>query len=554
MSGSTVLIVDDEHTLARSAKAFLADHGYEAEVASTGEQALELLERLQPDVVFADVRLPGMSGLDLLKRIRDFDPVIPVIMVTAYGSIEGAVEAVKLGAFDYVKKPVDLEELKLLADRARENRLLKQELSYYRRRATRDVGLEGLVGESPAIRAVLERARQIAALDETPPVLLTGETGTGKGLLAHAIHASGSRAVKAFIEVNCTALPATLMEAELFGYERGAFTDAKESKPGLVEAAEGGFLFLDEIGDVDLSVQGKLLRAIEERAVRRVGSVRERKIDVHIIAATNRDLEREVRQERFRKDLYFRLAVIVLHVPPLRERGARRAALERALPAGVQREVRESGARDQCAGARPDARVPVARERPRAQPRHRARRVVESGSDPRRRAPVPDEPAAERCVDRPRRVAAAGWRPGRVGKVDDRAGDARSRGEPDQGGPASRHLARHAALPAEEVRVGWVITPKLGEMAHSRRSAVGVHGAGRCATITCNGTSCEARARGGLDWHDPCEASQRLVVVDHHRFFREDATCRGPSPNSRSSSWGWKSAPTPATPEPSWDS
>src|SRR6266704_3687149 len=201
MSGSTVLIVDDEQTLARSAKAFLADHGYEAEVAASGEKALELLERLQPDVVFADVRLPGMSGIDLLKRIREFDPVLPVIMLTAYGSIEGAVEAVKLGAFDYVKKPVDLEELKLLADRARENRLLKQELSYYRRRATRDVGLEGL-------------------------------------------------------------------------------------------------------------------------AVRRVGSVRERKIDVHIIDATNRDLEREVRQERFRKDLYFRLAVIVLHVPPLRERGA----------------------------------------------------------------------------------------------------------------------------------------------------------------------------------------------------------------------------------------
>ncbi len=321
MSGSTVLIVDDEQTLARSAKAFLTDHGYEAEVAGSGEQALQLLQSLQPDVVFADVRLPGMSGLDLLKRIRDFDPVLPVIMLTAYGSIEGAVEAVKLGAFDYVKKPVDLEELKLLADRARENRLLKQELSYYRRRATHDVGFEGMVGESPAIRAVLERARQIAALNETPPVLLTGETGTGKGLLARAIHASGPRAAKPFIEVNCTALPATLMEAELFGYERGAFTDAKESKPGLVEAGEGGFLFLDEIGDVDLAVQGKLLRAIEERAVRRVGSVRERKIDVRIIAATNRDLEREVRQERFRKDLYFRLAVIVLEVPPLRQRG-----------------------------------------------------------------------------------------------------------------------------------------------------------------------------------------------------------------------------------------
>ncbi len=251
MSGSTVLIVDDEQSLARSAKAFLADHGYEAEVAGTGERALELLATLQPDVVFADVRLPGMSGLDLLKRIRAFDPVIPVIMLTAYGSIAGAVEAVKLGAFDYVKKPVDLEELKLLADRARETRLLKEELSYYRRRATTDVGFEGLVGESRAVRAVLERARQIAALDETPPVLLTGETGTGKGLLAHAIHAAGPRAAKPFIEVNCTALPATLMEAELFGHERGAFTDAKESKPGLVEAAEGGFLFLDEIGDVD---------------------------------------------------------------------------------------------------------------------------------------------------------------------------------------------------------------------------------------------------------------------------------------------------------------
>jgi len=322
VSGSTVLIVDDEHTLARSAKAFLADHGYEAEVAGSGEQALQLLETLQPDVVFADVRLPGMSGLDLLKRIREFDPLIPVIMLTAYGSIEGAVAAVKLGAFDYIKKPVDLEELKLLADRARENRLLKQELSYYRRRATADVGFGASVGESPAIRAVLERARQIAALDETPPVLLTGETGTGKGLLARAIHAAGPRAAKPFIEVNCTALPASLMESELFGYERGAFTDAKESKTGLVEAAEGGFLFLDEIGDVDLSVQGKLLRAIEERAVRRVGSVRERKIDVRIIAATNRDLDREVRQERFRKDLYFRLAVIVLDVPPLRARGA----------------------------------------------------------------------------------------------------------------------------------------------------------------------------------------------------------------------------------------
>jgi DNA-binding NtrC family response regulator len=326
MSGSTVLIVDDERTLARAVKAFLAEAGYEAEVAPDAEAALVLLERLRPDVVFTDVQLPGMSGIDLLKRIREFDPAIPVIIMTAYGTIEGAVEAVKLGAFDYMKKPVDLEELKLLADRARETSLLKQELSYYRRRAANEgntsaVSFAGILGGSGAMRAVMEQARHIAELHETPPVLITGETGTGKGLVARTIGASGGRSAKPFIEVNCTALPGSLMEAELFGYERGAFTDAKESKLGLFEAAEGGFLFLDEVGDIELSLQGKLLRAIEDRVVRRVGGIRDRKIDVRILAATNRDLERASQREQFRKDLYFRLAVILLRLPPLRERG-----------------------------------------------------------------------------------------------------------------------------------------------------------------------------------------------------------------------------------------
>ncbi|MGH2709346.1 MAG: sigma-54-dependent transcriptional regulator, partial [Actinomycetota bacterium] len=291
------------------------------EVAGDAEQALGLLETLRPDVVFSDVRLPGMNGIELLRRIREYDAAIPVVIMTAYGTIEGAVEAVKLGAFDYLKKPVDLEELRLLADRARETSLLKQELSYYRRRAGREVPFTDVIGESPSIRAVLEQARQIAALHETPPVLITGETGTGKGLVARTIHASGPRSAKPFIEVNCTALPATLMEAELFGHERGAFTDAKESKLGLFEAAEGGFLFLDEVGDVELSLQGKLLRAVEDRTVRRVGGVRDRRIDVRILAATNRDLEREAQRERFRRDLYFRLAVILLRLPPLRDRG-----------------------------------------------------------------------------------------------------------------------------------------------------------------------------------------------------------------------------------------
>ncbi len=321
MSGSTVLIVDDERTLARAIKTFMAEAGYEAEVAGDAETAMKMVESLRPDVVFADVRLPGMSGIDLLRRIREFDPAIPVIIMTAHGTIEGAVEAVKLGAFDYMKKPVDLEELKLLADRARETALMKQELSYYRRRAASQVPFAGILGSSPALRAVLEQVRQIAALDETPPVLITGETGTGKGLVARTLHTSGPRAAKPFIDVNCTALPVNLMEAELFGYERGAFTDAKESKIGLFEAAEGGFLFLDEVGDLELSLQGKLLRAIEERTVRRVGGIRDRKIDVRILAATNRNLDSEVGLNRFRGDLYFRLAVILLHLPPLRERG-----------------------------------------------------------------------------------------------------------------------------------------------------------------------------------------------------------------------------------------
>jgi two-component system, NtrC family, response regulator AtoC len=320
MSG-TVLIVDDERTLARAVRAFLVESGYDAEVASDGEQALGMLETLRPDVVFSDMRLPGMNGVELLRRIREFDPSIVVVIMTAYGTIEGAVEAVKLGAFDYLKKPVDLEELKLLADRAREHSQLQLELSYHRRRAASDVPFSSVLGNSPVVRAVLEQARQIATLEETPPVLIIGETGTGKGLVARTIHAGSSRAAKPFIEVNCTALPGTLMEAELFGHERGAFTDAKESRMGLFEAAEGGFLFLDEVGDVELSLQGKLLKAVEERTVRRVGGIRDRKIDVRILAATNRDLERESQRERFRRDLYFRLAVILLRLPPLRERG-----------------------------------------------------------------------------------------------------------------------------------------------------------------------------------------------------------------------------------------
>ena len=317
MNPFTILIVDDERTLARSIKLFLADHGYEAEVAENGEKALELLERLRPDLVFLDMNLPGISGIDLLKRIKEYDRNIAVIIMTAYGSIEGAVEAVKLGAFDYIKKPVDLEELKLLADRALETSRLKQELSYYRQREVRGLPIKGIIGKCEAIREITARVQQIASLEETPPILITGETGTGKGLVARTIHSQSRRTSRPFIEINCTALPATLMEAELFGYERGAFTDAKESKMGLFEAAEGGFLFLDEVGDIELPLQGKLLRAIEEQTVRRIGGLRDRRVDVRIVAATHFRITACL----VSGDLYYRLAVITIDLPPLRERG-----------------------------------------------------------------------------------------------------------------------------------------------------------------------------------------------------------------------------------------
>ncbi len=316
MNGSTILIVDDERNLARAMKAFLAEHGYESEVAGDAEQALQLLPTMHPDVVFSDVRLPGMNGIELLKRIKEFDPAIPVVIMTAYGSIEGAVAAVKLGAFDYVKKPLDLEELKLLADRARETSLMKQELSYLRQRVARDVPFANVLGESPVMRG----GAGAGSPDRGPE---RDAAGPDHRRNRHRQRARGP-------DHSCVGSPceSSVYRRQLHrppgdthgsracsATSAGAFTDAKESKIGLFEAAEGGFLFLDEIGDVELALQGKLLRAIEERVVRRVGGIRDRKIDVRILAATNRDLERDVGGDRFRKDLYFRLAVILIRLP-----------------------------------------------------------------------------------------------------------------------------------------------------------------------------------------------------------------------------------------------
>jgi DNA-binding NtrC family response regulator len=321
MGQFTVLIIDDEKTLARSIKLFFLEQGYEAEVAEDGEAALKLLPEMRPDLVFLDVRLPKVSGIEILKQIREFDPHIYVVMMTAYGSIEGAVKAMKLGAFDYLKKPVDLDELKILLERAQADLRLRQELSYYREREARTFSTESLIGKCEAMRRVFQQIEQITSLEEAPIVLITGETGTGKGMVARTIHVNSPRASGPYIEVDCTALSPTLVESELFGHEKGAFTDARESKMGLCEAAEGGTLFLDEVGDLALPLQGKLLRTIEERKIRRIGSVKDRTVDVRIIAATNKDLDAEVAHGTFRKELFYRLAVLTIHLPPLRERG-----------------------------------------------------------------------------------------------------------------------------------------------------------------------------------------------------------------------------------------
>jgi DNA-binding NtrC family response regulator len=362
--GGTILIVDDERTLARAVRAFLQEAGYEAEVAGDAEQALGMLESLRPDVIFSDVRLPGMNGIELLRRIREFDPALPVVIMTAYGTIEGAVEAVKLGAFDYLKKPVDLEELRLLADRAREHTQMRQELSYYRRRAAREVPFADVIGESPGIRAVLEQARQIAALDETPPVLISGETGTGKGLVARTIprRPTGGPAVH---RVNCTA-PPDLMEAELFGHERGAFTDAKESKMGLFRRRRAA----------SVPRRGGRHRARAARQAAQGGRADVRRLasgtggSTWIWRAIATSSARP--SASLRRDLYFRLAVILLRLPPLRS-GERTSCSSPITTSALPGQVREGRARLDPAPA-----AALAYPWPgnvRAEPRDRAGRV-----------------------------------------------------------------------------------------------------------------------------------------------------------------------------------
>ena len=325
--GGTVLIIEDETTLAKNMSAYLARYGFDPVGATTAEDGLAEAERTRPDIVLLDFHLPGMDGTTALAALRSALPGVPVIMITGHGTVELAVDAMKAGAYDFLTKPVSLAKLRLLLERALGEGRREQALSYYQSRDARAGGLDSLIGDSLPMRQLRARITQLVDAErglrdaDAPAVLITGETGTGKELAARALHFGGARAAQPFVEINCAAIPAQLLESELFGHERGAFTDARERKIGLVETASGGTLFLDEIGDLDLGLQAKLLKLLEEKTVRRIGNVREQKVDVRIVAATHQPLEERVREGRFRADLYYRLRIVELAMPALRERG-----------------------------------------------------------------------------------------------------------------------------------------------------------------------------------------------------------------------------------------
>ncbi len=309
----TVLVVDDEPGHRLMVRAVLEDIGWNVAEAASGEKALALLDSVAPHVALVDMKMPGMDGLTLLRELHARMPDLPVVLLTAFGSVGSAVDAMKQGAFNYLTKPADNDELAAVLEKSYEYRQLLDENA--RLRESRD---EGIVGVSPGMMRVRELIEQAGPSEAT--VLILGESGTGKELVADALHRASPRARKPLIKVNCAALPADLLESELFGYVKGAFTGAVKDKPGRFQLAAGGTLFLDEIGDMPASLQAKLLRALQEKIVEPLGSVKAVETDVRILAATNRDLRADVASGRFREDLYYRLAVLEVAIPPLRER------------------------------------------------------------------------------------------------------------------------------------------------------------------------------------------------------------------------------------------
>ena len=318
MNQNLVLVVDDDSSLRRVMKMQLEEAGYQVALASDGEQAGVIIDEQRPKLVITDLLMPGMGGLELLKQIRDNRLETTVIMITAFGSVETAVEAMKSGAYDYVTKPIDYEGLVLAVHRAMERQSLLEEVRSLRSALDERYGFENIVGRSKRLLHVLDMASRVAQHDST--VLLLGETGTGKELLARAIHQNGGRKNKPFVTINCGAIPKELLESELFGFTRGAFTGAHTAKVGKIEMADGGTLFLDEVGELPLDMQVKLLRLLQNGEIEKLGSTAQAVVDVRVVAATNRNLPAMIEDGAFREDLYYRLAVVPLALPPLRER------------------------------------------------------------------------------------------------------------------------------------------------------------------------------------------------------------------------------------------
>ncbi|MBI2000963.1 MAG: sigma-54-dependent Fis family transcriptional regulator [candidate division NC10 bacterium] len=336
---ATVLVVDDEHLIRWSLEQQLRRDGYTVLLAETGAEALSKAQAESPDLILLDVRLPDADGLEILERLRASDPESLVIMITAHGGVQSAVRAMKLGAYDYVIKPFDMEELKLTVRKALETRALRRDVARFQAELRHGSGLGDIVGLSRVIRDLKALVQRIAQSDATT-VLLEGESGTGKDLVARVIHFESARAKNPFLAVNCVALPEHLLESELFGHEKGSFTDAKALKKGLFEQADGGTVYLDEIGDMKPDLQAKLLRLIEEKTFRRVGGMRDLRVDVRIIAATNRDLAKALEAGEFRKDLYYRLKVFPIFLAPLREHPEDILPLTKHFLARFNREMR----------------------------------------------------------------------------------------------------------------------------------------------------------------------------------------------------------------------
>ena len=317
MSRNKVLVIDDESGVRFGIRDFLEQHGYEIEEAETCQDAQQVFRNSRPDIVIADYMLPDGTALDLLPRLKEIDSGIPLLVLTAHGSIDLAVKAIKEGAEQFLTKPLELPALLVILQR-----LLQKQRNHHKQLASKSrqvrQAVDPFIGTSAAIRTLAEQARRLLSTES--PVLILGETGTGKGVLARWLHENSPRADEAFVDLNCAGLTRELLETELFGHEKGAFTSATASKQGLFEVAHRGTIFLDEVGDVDLQIQPKLLKVLEEKRFRRVGDVRDRQVDVRLVAATHQDIGQLVREKRFRDDLYFRISTIPLSFPALRER------------------------------------------------------------------------------------------------------------------------------------------------------------------------------------------------------------------------------------------